>query len=77
MTTSNTPTVKIDELDVQVLSLVHTTGFKPRTEHVARRFQKLLQLGFLGLGPNKKSLYSRLTVKGKAALDTYIESKSN
>lgn len=74
MTASNTPT-KIDEQDAQVLSLVHTTGFKPRTEAVAQRFQKLLQLGFLQLGPDKKSLYSKLTVEGKAALDAYIKSK--
>lgn len=76
MTTSNTP-VKIDDLDVQVLSIVHTTGFKPRTEAVAQRFQKLLQMGFIRFGPNNQCLYSRLTDQGKAALDDYIKSKSN
>jgi predicted transcriptional regulator len=75
--TSNTPTVKIDDLDAKVLSLVHSTGFKPQTEAIAQQFQKLLQLGFLRLSPNKNSLYSRLTDKGKAALDAYIKLKSN
>ena len=74
MTASNTP---IDEMDIQVLALVHSTGFKPQTEAVAQRFQKLLQRGFLGLSPNKKSLYSRLTEKGKAALDAYLTAKHN
>jgi hypothetical protein len=75
--TSNTPPVKIDDLDVQVLSIVHLIGFKPRTEAVAQRFQKLIQMGFIRLGSDKQTYYSRLTEQGNAALNDFIKLKSN
>jgi hypothetical protein len=77
MTASNTPTVKIDEVDVQVLSLVHMSGLKPRTQPIIERFEKLQQMGYLKRNHSKNMTYSRLTDEGKAALDAYLAAKHN
>jgi hypothetical protein len=77
MSTSNTPTVKIDELDVQVLSLVHISGLQPRTQPIIERFNKLQEMGYLRRNPSKNNTFSRLTEQGKAALDAYLTAKHN